>query len=40
MIIEVAQFDDLIGELDTKLNDQKRKKTDARRQMDEMVKGI
>ena len=30
----------MIGELDTKLNDQKRKKTEAKKQMDDMVKGM
>jgi len=30
----------MIGELDTKLNDQKRKKTEARRQMDDMLRGM
>ena len=37
---EVAQLDDMMGELDTKINDQKRKKTETRRQMDDMAKGV
>ena len=40
MMGEVAQLDDMMGELDSKINDQKRRKTETRRQMDEMAKGV
>lgn len=31
MLAETNQIEDILGELDTKLNDQKRKKTEAKR---------
>lgn len=40
MMLEAAELEDLIGELDTKLNDQKRKKAEAKKQMEDMVKGM
>ena len=40
MLADANQLEDMIGELDTKLNDQKRKKTDAKRQLDDMLKGM
>lgn len=40
MMGEVAQLDDMMGELDSKIHDQKRRKTETRRQMEEMAKGV
>lgn len=40
MLTDANQLEDMIGELDTKITDQKRKKTEARRQMDDMLKGM
>lgn len=40
MVTDANQLEDMIGELETKLNDQKRKKTEARRQMEDMMKGM
>ena len=37
---ETNPLDDIIGELDTKLNDQKRKKADAKKQIEDMMKGV
>lgn len=40
MLTDANQLEDMVGELDAKLTDQKRKKTEARRQMDDMLKGM
>ena len=40
MNLEANSIEEMMGELNTKLNDQKRKKTEARKQMDDMVKGM
>lgn len=40
MMLEASQLEDMISELDTKLNDQKRKKTDTKNQIENMVKGM
>ena len=40
MLAETNPLEDMIGELDTKLNDQKRKKADAKKQIEDMMKGV
>ena len=39
-MLEATQLEDMISELDTKLNEQKRKKADTKKQIDDMVKGM